>query len=362
MINLKKVVAVTLMASMLLFTGCSKKDEVALKVGDEQVSYDLYNQYLAVYENVTKAQYGEEAFNQEVEGKTLSDLLKDNLVEMLSTQTMIESYMTENGYKADEAKIKEEITKLKASLDSQPQMKEIYTASKVTDAFYDEQVRGTLLNEAFNDHLKKQVETGEAYKAKIDEAFNSEVYVKARHILVKGEGEALKLRGELEQGFDTFENYASIHSLDPGSKVKGGDLGYFARGQMVPAFDEAAFTLEVGKISEPIQTDFGYHLILVEDKKTIQEMMDGGVEAAVVDPLKEAILYPYMGEEYDKILTSLKEKYKVENFIAELDAKYAPKEEKKEDAKEEVKEDAKAEGDAEAADDKSTDSAEKKDN
>lgn len=360
MIKFKRIVAVTLMASMLLFTGCTKKDEVALKVGDEQVSYDLYKQYLAVYENVTKAQYGEEAFNQEVEGKTLSDLLKENLVDMLSTQSMIESYMVENGYKADEEKIKEEIAKLKTSLDAQPEMKAIYTDSKVTDAFYEEQVRGTLLNEAFNEHLKKQVETGEAYKDKIDEYYNSETFVKARHILVKGEGEALKLKGELEQGFDTFENYASIHSLDPGSKAKGGDLGYFGKGQMVPAFDEAAFTLEIGKVSDPIQTDYGYHLILVEDRKNIKEMMDAGVEASIVDPLKEAVLYPFMGEEYDKILTSLKEKYKVENFIAELDAKYAPKEDKKDDAKE----DTKAEGDTQAADDKASEEkpADKKDN
>lgn len=77
---------------------------------------------------------------------------------------------------------------------------------------------------------------------------------------------ALEIRGRLESGED-FATVAREVSEDPGSAANGGDLGWFRRGQMVPAFDAAAFSLEIGALSEPVQSDFGFHLIRVEGRK-----------------------------------------------------------------------------------------------
>jgi len=109
--------------------------------------------------------------------------------------------------------------------------------------------------------------------------------VHARHILIRASGspqpvapgkkelsdeEALakaeEIREKLTDGAD-FAALASAESDDSGSKVKGGDLNFFHRGQMVPAFEEAAFALKVGEISQPVKTQFGYHIIKVEAKK-----------------------------------------------------------------------------------------------
>ncbi len=89
--------------------------------------------------------------------------------------------------------------------------------------------------------------------------------VKASHILVKTKEEADKLREEILAG-KPFEEVAAEHSLCP-SGAKGGDLGYFGRGVMVIEFEHAAFDLNVGEVSNPINTNFGWHLILVTDKK-----------------------------------------------------------------------------------------------
>jgi peptidyl-prolyl cis-trans isomerase C len=83
--------------------------------------------------------------------------------------------------------------------------------------------------------------------------------VAAQHILVKTLEEAQALRIQLEDGA-TFGDLASAHSSCP-SKSKGGMLGMFARGMMVKAFEDAAFALPIGGVSEPVQTQFGYHLI-----------------------------------------------------------------------------------------------------
>ena len=89
--------------------------------------------------------------------------------------------------------------------------------------------------------------------------------VRASHILVVTEEEAKQIKKEIAEGKD-FSAAAMEYSKCP-SKAKGGDLGYFGRGMMVPEFDKAAFDLPVGQVSDPVKTQFGWHLILVTDKK-----------------------------------------------------------------------------------------------
>ena len=84
---------------------------------------------------------------------------------------------------------------------------------------------------------------------------------RASHILVKTKAEAEKIAAEARKSPDQFAELARKYSQDPGSAAKGGDLGFFARGQMVGPFEDAAFALKEGQISDPVQTDFGWHVI-----------------------------------------------------------------------------------------------------
>lgn len=103
------------------------------------------------------------------------------------------------------------------------------------------------------------------YKETVDK-FPSKDEIRARHILVKTEAEAAAIIKQLEGGGD-FAKLAAEKSTGP-SKVRGGDLGYFGRGQMVPQFEEAAFALAKGAITKkPVQSQFGWHVIKVEDKR-----------------------------------------------------------------------------------------------
>lgn len=90
--------------------------------------------------------------------------------------------------------------------------------------------------------------------------------VKASHILVTSMHQAEQIRQDIIDGNGTFEYYAKIYSKCP-SGQNGGDLGFFHRGQMVPQFEIAAFSLPVGEISKPIWTQFGWHLIKVTDRR-----------------------------------------------------------------------------------------------
>lgn len=89
--------------------------------------------------------------------------------------------------------------------------------------------------------------------------------VRAEHILVKTSAEAIQIKKAIDDG-GNFEYYAKAYSICP-SGQNGGDLGYFGRGQMVKEFEKAAFALPVGEVSEPVYTQFGWHLIKVLDKQ-----------------------------------------------------------------------------------------------
>lgn len=89
--------------------------------------------------------------------------------------------------------------------------------------------------------------------------------VAASHILVKTAAEALQIKKDIDNG-GSFEYYARLYSLCPSGR-NGGALGYFEHGQMVPEFEKKAFSMNVGEVSDPVRTQFGWHLIKVTDKK-----------------------------------------------------------------------------------------------
>jgi peptidyl-prolyl cis-trans isomerase C len=114
----------------------------------------------------------------------------------------------------------------------------------------------------------KAATTDEAMKKVYADAakqIEGEQEVHARHILVETEDEAKAIEAELKKGAD-FAELAKKKSKDPGA-ADGGDLGFFTKDQMVPEFSAVAFTLEPGKISDPVKSQFGWHIIKVEEKR-----------------------------------------------------------------------------------------------
>lgn len=130
----------------------------------------------------------------------------------------------------------------------------LYQAKALRDAYFAQSIVPTVTDE----------ETRKAYDTESAKVQQTE-RVRARHILVNTEQEAKQVLDRLNKG-EKFEDLAKQYSLD-GSKEFGGDLGYFTAPEMVPEFSKAAFALQPGEVSPPVKTDFGWHIIKVEDRK-----------------------------------------------------------------------------------------------
>lgn len=171
--------------------------------------------------------------------------------------------------------------------------------------------RRALRDTYFEKNIKDGVSEAEAKKffdAQVAQ-MKPEQEVKASHILVDSEDKAKDIAAKIGKGAD-FAQLAKENSKDPGSKDDGGSLGYFTSGQMVPQFDEAAFKLAKGDVSQPIQTQFGWHLIKVEDKRDRP--------APEFNAVKDRLVASMMQRKAQEVATGLRGNASVEYVDADI--------------------------------------------
>ncbi|HSD92695.1 MAG TPA: peptidylprolyl isomerase [Methyloceanibacter sp.] len=164
------------------------------------------------------------------------------------------------------------------------------------DAFFDAKISDAV----------SEAEAKKIFDEKIAE-MKPEQEVHARHILVATENEAKEIVERLKKG-DDFAALAKEKSRD--ASAEGGDLGFFPRGQMLKPFEDAAFALDVGEISEPVQTQFGWHVIKVEEKR------DQPLPA--FDQVKEAIIAQLVQAKAQQVVTGLRDAAEIEVIDPEL--------------------------------------------
>ncbi len=165
------------------------------------------------------------------------------------------------------------------------------------------------------------------------EEFQVKEAVRARHLLVRvapdaGEGDRKaarekiqKLRQQIEGG-KPFADVARKSSEDPGTKDQGGDLGLFERGRMVPEFEQAAFALEPGKVSDPVETSFGYHLILVEEHRPASQKAFEDVQDTLAGEIRRRKAMEQTYAAADNVLMDLEDgKTTWEKLAAEREVK-----------------------------------------
>ena len=182
-------------------------------------------------------------------------------------------------------------------------------------------LRQQLVKKEILDKVNVSAGDVQTFYDKNKDKYVEEEQVRARHILIKVPPEAspaddAKLKGKADDALKRAkqgEDFATLATQlsDDGSKENGGDLGFFPHGRMVPAFEEAAFALQPGQMSEVVRTQFGYHIIKVEERKTGRALGFEEAKAQVKDDLTQQQTY----ERYRQYMAGLRSKAKVEVLL-----------------------------------------------
>jgi foldase protein PrsA len=194
-----------------------------------------------------------------------------NVLQQMVQEALITQYAQQNHITVSDADIAAREDQLKANFPGNT-WSQMLAARGISEQDVHDALRMQII---VNDALANNVHVTDAqiaqYFSRNHAAFDTPGQVCASHILVQNLNTANQVEALLRQhGVGDFASLAQQYSIDPGSKAKGGSLGCFRRGQMVQAFDNAAFTLPIGKVSQPVRSPFGYHIILVTSRTPAQ--------------------------------------------------------------------------------------------
>lgn len=303
--NFRNGVIAGLLVLALGLTGCSSigGEKWVAKVNGQVITTEDFNARLA---DVQKAYESKGMKFDSEQGKQALDQIKSEMVEGMIASKLVMQEVKNLNLNVEDPKVKEQEDQIKKMVGDETQYKEWLKEQAMTE----EEVRNYfVLSAKVAEDVKvtdEQVKT--FFESRQEQYGGQPEQVKARHILVKTEEEAKDIIAQLQKGAN-FEQLAKEKSIEPGANESGGDLGYFTKGRMVPEFEKAAFEQEKGTFSKaPVKTEFGYHVIYVEDHKQGQSADFSKVKEQVEkDALAEA-----KSAKFETYFTELRNKANVE--------------------------------------------------
>ncbi len=306
----KSIGLVLTLCVVLAVTACSntsgettndavEQKDVVATVNDKTITQAKYDESLAVYKKMVEAQYGEGSWDMEIsEGKTMGSYYEDGaLIDNMILEILITEAAEKEGISITEEELKTELDNFKINFQTDEEYQQFLESNGMSEEYLSEALKKEYI---INNYLSVKIENLEPTQEEIETIFNDlnmNQKVSARHILVATEEEAKAVTERLTKG-EKFEDLAKEISIDTASGANGGDLGYFSYTDMVQPFSEAAFALEIGEISQPVMSDFGYHIIEVTDKS-----ID---DTITVESKKSELTEYYKSYKYEDLLADLK--------------------------------------------------------
>lgn len=310
----KKVGTLVLAGTLLLnLSGCAKGPEgVAASVNKVDVQMEDFYKSYAVRRNQYISQSGgdEKVLENLVDptGKqsklTIDQYLKQVAIKDLTETEALKQDALANDIKVEDKEIDEIIDNYKAQLGGEEGLKAYLDSMGIPLDYLKEVIYNqTLIGKYTQDKFNKVKVTDDEVKKYYDDNKDTFFKAKASHILVKDLKKANLLRKDIKKGKD-FAEVAKLESEDTGSARNGGELGEFTNGQMVESFDKAIRDLKEGEISEPIQSNYGFHIIKLEKKS-----------ARTFDEVKEELKNKLTQEKYQKEIKDVIDKAKIKTYV-----------------------------------------------
>ncbi|MCM3651642.1 peptidylprolyl isomerase [Metabacillus litoralis] len=293
------ILAALVVVAIAVFIFISTRSEAVGKVGSESITKDdLYTYFVD--------QNGEKA------------------VDTLITQSLIEQEVKKEGVSVTQKEIDEEMKNLVEAYGGQAAFDQTLMQSGLTQELLEKDMKTNLeIEKLLKPQIKITEEEMQTYFDENKESFAKAKEVNASHILVDDEKTAKEVKAKLDKGED-FAELAKEYSKD-GSAQSGGELGFFGEGAMVPEFEEVAFSMKVGEISEPVKSQFGYHIIKVNE---IQEASEANFKDSK-EQIEDLLFDQKIATEYPTWLDKKEEEYDMKNYLSEDEKEPAATEETK---------------------------------
>jgi len=222
---------------------------------------------------------------------------------------LIDQYAKANHIDVSDSEVRKKEDEIRAKYPA-GQFDQFLKAQNLTEADVQRILREQLiLEKAVGSNITVSDAEVQAYLAKNHAMLDTPEQVRAKHILVADQKTADDVEAQLKAGA-SFEALAKKYSTDPSTKDKGGELGFFSKGQMVPAFQAAAFSQPLNVVGPPVKSPFGYHIIVVEEKKpaTVATMASSG------DKIREQLKQQKEQQQIPLFLQSLRAKAKIDIY------------------------------------------------
>ncbi len=306
------VLMLALVMVMSTIVGCSKdnvSDEDVAVVNGVKITAEQFDKNVALFKMDYEIQYGPELFAKDnAEGVELIGTIKEQVMEKLIMEEVLLQEAAKKNITATEEDIKAAFDEFVAFKETDANFKSVAEKYDMNDEFVKEVlIRDSIIyqyRESIQDVLAVTDADAEAFYNENIDMFDLDE-VKASHILVSDALLADELYDRLTRGED-FATLAKEYSEDTGTAVNGGDLGYFKRNEMVKEFEDVAFATEIGEISEPVESTFGFHIIYVEDKVLGREEF-ANVKANITEYLVSMEFQKHIEELVEKAEVTRKE-------------------------------------------------------
>jgi foldase protein PrsA len=266
--KMKKGALIAGSLAILLFASCNKAKKYVAIVNGEGIPREKFEKLYTFLEN-----YYAQMFQTSSEDPRFQNMMaqvRNQLLQNMIVQTLLLQDAKNKKIGISEEEVNSHISAIRQKYGEQTFQLALQQQG-MTEEEYKKELMNQMIISKLKDDVTKNISVTEEevrnyYETHKDQFSNPET-IRVRHILVKSMDEAKKVKERLKKGED-FAKVAREVSIDSGTKDLGGDLGYFSRGKMVKPFEDAAFSLrKKGEISDIVQTEFGFHIIKLEDRK-----------------------------------------------------------------------------------------------
>ncbi|MBI3397738.1 MAG: peptidylprolyl isomerase [Deltaproteobacteria bacterium] len=296
---------------ILSVVACKKHEEekklispadVVIRINDKEITYGGFH-------DIFKSQFLEGEGAAEIKEEELKDLKKALVNQIIEEELMLEE-ANRVALTVSEKEFSKEMEEIKKEYSGDSFESTIMNRYGSLDKWKEEIRKKLLIRKIVDEAITSKilVKEGEARKYYKENSadYNVKEQVRARMIVVKTEEEASKVRERLKKGED-FAKVAEEVSLGPEAK-KGGDLGFFGRGEMPKEFEDVVFSLPSGKISDIVKTVYGYHIFRVEDKRKAKSQTFSEVKKEIIEKLRRE----KSDMEFQAWMKELKQKARIE--------------------------------------------------